>query len=75
METIFPLRETLEALFKSYPQSPQAAHEGGESPTPFPNLSLRIEVPFSGIVTLPYSDPSWSTVRYEFYPSKTIPKI
>ena len=28
--------------FRASPQSPQTAHEGGETPTPFPNLSLRV---------------------------------
>ena len=48
--------------FRATPQSPQTAHEGGESPTPFSQLvASRLEVPFSGNVALPYSDPSWST--------------
>ena len=51
-ETIFPLREIPEPCFS--PQSPQTAHDGGESPTPFPNLSLRVlKCPFRALSPCP----------------------
>ena len=41
---------------------PIPAHVGGKSPHTIPILSLHgIKCPFLDIVTLPYSDPSWST--------------
>ena len=40
--------------FRASPQSPQTAHEGGESHTPFPNLSLRIlKCPFRALSPCP----------------------
>ena len=40
--------------FRASPQSPQTAHEGGESPTPFPNLSLRVlKCPFRALSPCP----------------------
>ena len=40
--------------FRTTPQSHQTAHEGGESPTPFPNLSLRaLKCPFPALSPCP----------------------
>ena len=53
-ETIFPLRDYQRPCFRASPQSPQTAHEGGESPTPFPNLSLRVlKCPFRALSPCP----------------------
>ena len=42
------------SCFRANPQSPQTAHEGGESPTPFPNLSLRVlKCPFRALSPCP----------------------
>ena len=44
------------------PPSPLQTHVGGKSPHTVPIFLLHgIKCPFSDIVTLPYSDPSWST--------------
>ena len=40
--------------FRATPRSPQTAHEGGESPIPFPNLSLRdLKCPFQALSPCP----------------------
>ena len=40
--------------FRASPQSPQTAHEGGESSTPFPNVSLRVlTCPFRALSPCP----------------------
>ena len=40
--------------FSATPQSPQTAHEGGESPKPFPSLSLRVfKCPFRALSPCP----------------------
>ena len=53
-ETIFPPREIPVPCFRASPQFPQTAHEGGESPTPFPTLSLRVlKCPFRALSPCP----------------------
>ena len=40
--------------FRASPQSPKTAHEGGESPTPFPNLWLHVlKCPFRALSPCP----------------------
>ena len=47
-----------------FPPLPIPAHVGGEYPyTISPLVAAWHKVPFSGIVALPYLDPSWSTDR------------
>ena len=52
--------------FRATPQSPQTWRRG--IPHTLSQLvASRLEVPFLGIVALPYSDPSWSTVHGLLY--------
>ena len=60
-ETIFPLRENQRPCFRATPRSPKQPMKEGNPPTLFQLVASRPEVPFSCIVALPYSDPSWST--------------
>ena len=60
--TMFPLKNTTKA-FSLPPPTPIPDNVGGKSPHTVSHLvSVWHKVPFSGTVTLPYSDPSWSTV-------------
>ena len=50
--------------FRATPRSPPKQPMKGGIPNTLSQLvASRLEVPFSGIVALPYSDPSWSTDR------------
>ena len=62
-ETIFPLREIPETLFKRYPSIP--SHEGGESPKPFPSLSLRVlKRPFRALSPCPIQILAGALIKY-----------
>ena len=47
--------------FRATPRSPKQPMKEGNPHTLSQLVASRLEVPFSGIVALPYSDPSWST--------------
>ena len=60
--------------FQSYPSIPPTAHEGGESPTPFPNLSLRVlKCPFRALSPCPIQILAGALVPYNKFKTANHP--